>query len=374
VAPDAKPERLNLVAPTCGWQPARHDPALVELRQSVEQETGIPGALTDTLVHALRGADHLGSLLKVDKAVEAAIDEHERTMPVRFKPSSRTCSSPTIPQQAEMTFEREQPAPRARAPGELPEQHTRGDDLGLRLRGEQLAAGVRFVRMVQEGTYDLVVANPPYQGTSKLADAKYVRAALPLGKADLYAAFLLRGLELVRPRAACRAMLTMRNWMFIKQYSGLREDPEPATDHLSFALGVALGRFGAEGSRASSTRHGGPLPCAARRPLFLDGTLAQPTGDRATAWATPRPAPLLAAWAEHRAAIDTRAHLRTWLAHGLLQGRAQGHVREPAHPLAALVREQDLRRLGEHPPHERQTLRALLADHLLPTQSAWTAS
>ena len=101
-------------------------------------------------------------------------------------------------------------------------QHTGGDDLGLRLRGEQLAAGVRFVRLVREGTYDLVVANPPYQGTSKMADTKYVAQTYPLGKADLYAAFLLRGLELVRD-GGVSAMLTMRNWMFIKQYAGLRE-------------------------------------------------------------------------------------------------------------------------------------------------------
>ena len=77
-------------------------------------------------------------------------------------------------------------------------RHTGGEDLGLRLRGAQLEAGVRFVRMVREGTYDLVVANPPYQGTSKMADAGYVAKTYPLGKADLYAAFLLRGLELVR--------------------------------------------------------------------------------------------------------------------------------------------------------------------------------
>jgi hypothetical protein len=49
--------------------------------------------------------------------------------------------------------------------------HTHGDDLGLRLRGEQLAAGVRFVRMIREETYDLVVGNPPYQGTAKMADS-----------------------------------------------------------------------------------------------------------------------------------------------------------------------------------------------------------
>ena len=90
------------------------------------------------------------------------------------------------------------------------------------LRGEQLAAGVRFVRLVKEGAYDLVVANPPYQGTSKMADSKYVETQYPLGKADLYAAFLLRGLQLVR-RGGVSAMLTMRNWMFIKQYAQMRE-------------------------------------------------------------------------------------------------------------------------------------------------------
>ena len=32
-------------------------------------------------------------------------------------------------------------------------EHSSGDDLGLRFRGEQLAAGVRFVRLIREGTY-----------------------------------------------------------------------------------------------------------------------------------------------------------------------------------------------------------------------------
>ena len=101
-------------------------------------------------------------------------------------------------------------------------QHTSGDDLGLRLRGEQLAAGVRFVRLVREGTYDLVVANPPYQGTSKMADTKYVDEDVPLGKADLYAAFLLRGLELVR-EGGIAAQVSMNGWMFLNQYAGLRK-------------------------------------------------------------------------------------------------------------------------------------------------------
>ena len=83
--------------------------------------------------------------------------------------------------------------------------HTGGDDLGLRLRGEQLAAGVRFVRMLREGTYDLVVSNPPYQGTSKIQDAAYVKRQYSKGKADLYAAFLWSGACSLYAKVARRA-------------------------------------------------------------------------------------------------------------------------------------------------------------------------
>jgi hypothetical protein len=50
----------------------------------VERETGIPAALTDTIVHALRGADYLGSLLKIDKAVDEAIEAHEQAVRPQF--------------------------------------------------------------------------------------------------------------------------------------------------------------------------------------------------------------------------------------------------------------------------------------------------
>ena len=81
MAPDARPEQLNLVASNLRLASlADDDPALVELRREVEHETGIPAALTDTLIHALRGADHLGSLLKVDAAVDEALERHEAVL------------------------------------------------------------------------------------------------------------------------------------------------------------------------------------------------------------------------------------------------------------------------------------------------------
>ncbi|MGE4073564.1 MAG: BREX-6 system adenine-specific DNA-methyltransferase PglX [Lysobacterales bacterium] len=224
IAPDAQPERLNLVASNLRLASLPDDdPALVELRREVERETGIPGEITLSLVHALRGADHLGSLLKVDHAVEEALNRLEWAQGGSVEPAQVDLFKPAPAQQRTLLLER---AVAKQSLLDRLEQflsrHTGGDDLGLRLRGEQLAAGVRFVRLVRGGSYDLVVANPPYQGTAKMADSKYIELRYPTGKADLYAAFLLRGLELARAGGAS-AMLTMRNWMFIKQFSDLRE-------------------------------------------------------------------------------------------------------------------------------------------------------
>ncbi|NUN14063.1 MAG: BREX-6 system adenine-specific DNA-methyltransferase PglX [Myxococcales bacterium] len=221
-APDARPRGLNLVAANLRLAGLpEDDPALVQLRVEVEKETGIPGKLTNQVVGALRGADFLGSLLKVDRAVDRALESFELQLGQRTAlQQDLFLENPPEPSRTPMSSS----AARATLLGRLEtflEQHTSGDDLGLRLRGEQLAAGVRFVRLLREGTYDLVVGNPPYQGTAKMADTRYVEQTYPLGKADLYAAFLLRGLELVRP-GGTSAMVTMRNWMFIKQYSELR--------------------------------------------------------------------------------------------------------------------------------------------------------
>ena len=228
LCPEIEPEQLNLVAPNLRLADLPDDdPALVELRSDIEAETGIAGEFTTQILQGLRGADHLGSLLKIDQAVDSAIEQQEhrlRALSAKAQQVQPDLFGGAPPVQAEMDFSAE--GARSDLQELLEEfltRHSSSNDLGLRLHGEQLAAGVRFVRMLKEGSYHLVASNPPYQGTGKMLSTSYVECNYPLGKADLYAAFLLRGLELVAS-GGLSAMLTMRNWMFLKQYSELREN------------------------------------------------------------------------------------------------------------------------------------------------------
>lgn len=217
---EARPRRLNLVAPTLqlGHLP-KDDPAVVQLRADLKREVGIPEELTTKLLSSLAGVDYLGSLLKVD----AAVDEALRSVELEFE---RTHGQGDFfkgfpAQQVKLSIGEAKATVLDRLERFLT-RHSSSEDLGLRLDGEQLAAGVRFVRMAKEGTYDVVVGNPPYQGLSKTEKFGYVATTYPRGKADLYAAFLERGLELVRV-GGISALLTMRGWMFVGQYEGVRK-------------------------------------------------------------------------------------------------------------------------------------------------------
>ncbi|WP_437320724.1 BREX-6 system adenine-specific DNA-methyltransferase PglX [Sorangium sp. So ce385] len=220
LAKAARPKRVNLVAPVLqlGSLPA-DDPAIVALRKDLRREVGIPEELTARLLTSLAGVDYLGSLLKVDAAVEEAI----RTFELEFERSHGQGDLfggfPT--QSAKLTFA-EVKASILDKLEQFLAKHSKSEDLGLRLDGEQLASGVRFVRIAKEGVYDIVVGNPPYQGLSKTDAFGYVVTNYPRGKSDLYAAFLERALEFARCGGKS-VLLTMRNWMFLKSFASLRE-------------------------------------------------------------------------------------------------------------------------------------------------------
>ncbi|MCL2146344.1 MAG: BREX-1 system adenine-specific DNA-methyltransferase PglX, partial [Synergistaceae bacterium] len=72
--------------------------------------------------------------------------------------------------------------------------------------------------------YDLVVTNPPYLGKSGMNDrlARFVKEKYPDSKSDLFAAFIERCGEFLKPHGL-QAMITMESWMFLSCYESLRQ-------------------------------------------------------------------------------------------------------------------------------------------------------
>jgi hypothetical protein len=211
LAKDVDPRQVNLVAPALRLSAlAEDDEELVRLETNLQADTGIPPELTRKLIETLEGVDHLGSLLKVGDAIDGVLAEHEGIFAATGR--QRELFGGAVP-----TMPLDRAVARQRIEGLLNDflaSHAGAEDLGIRLRGRQLSAGLRFASIAKEGSYHLVVGNPPYQGTSKMKNAGYVAKHYPMGKSDLYAAFLERGLQFCR-LGGVSAMVTMRGWMFL---------------------------------------------------------------------------------------------------------------------------------------------------------------
>ncbi|SHJ91033.1 Methyltransferase domain-containing protein [Desulfatibacillum alkenivorans DSM 16219] len=87
----------------------------------------------------------------------------------------------------------------------------------------ETAKGLRLLSLVSD-RYDVVATNPPYLSGRKMNKrlADMLKDQYPEGKADLYAAFILRCQELARPKGFV-GMLTMHSFMFISSYENMRE-------------------------------------------------------------------------------------------------------------------------------------------------------
>ena len=78
--------------------------------------------------------------------------------------------------------------------------------------------------MVLGMEFDAVVANPPYMGIKGMNPmlSAWVKDQYPDSKADLFAMFMERNVDLARPGGLV-AMITMHSWMFLSTYSALRQ-------------------------------------------------------------------------------------------------------------------------------------------------------
>ena len=190
--PECTPRSLNLAATTLKLD--------IELcSKELAQELLLQETKVRPLFEQLVQFPHLGTLLKWQQH----LDE---------------CASQPLNQL--QLFSVEPSAEPSQALRAVLARHSTADDLGLQLSALP-RLGPRLMALNQEGTYDIVIGNPPYLNKRKMSHKAYFETHYPAGKADLYACFLMRGLQLCRPGGRS-AMITMRGWMFLESYLGIR--------------------------------------------------------------------------------------------------------------------------------------------------------
>ena len=115
--------------------------------------------------------------------------------------------------------------PRLRDPAEtlrVVEARDFGGDLLLKEVQERITAVLRMAEALSP-KYHVVVANPPYMGSSgmNVQIAAFLKEKYPNVKSDLFSAFIARNIQLALPKAQL-GFMTPFVWMFISSYEKLR--------------------------------------------------------------------------------------------------------------------------------------------------------
>lgn len=91
----------------------------------------------------------------------------------------------------------------------------------LRGRAEEVFTQTKYLAC----KYAAVVANPPYMGAKNMSGElkQFVQDRYEDGKADLFAAFIMRNRQFLR-HSAMLGMITMQSWMFLSSFEDLRRN------------------------------------------------------------------------------------------------------------------------------------------------------
>ena len=106
--------------------------------------------------------------------------------------------------------------------GEKPQEEVAGSQVGLYEDHERDVRIWHFKRLLAQ-KYDVVVTNPPYMGSKGMSPkmSKFVKKNYPDSKSDLFAAFIEKCGELLKP-TGYQAMITQHAWMFLSSFEKLR--------------------------------------------------------------------------------------------------------------------------------------------------------
>ena len=102
------------------------------------------------------------------------------------------------------------------------EQARSRGDFEDQMLSSETRSGFRLVDLLGR-RYDVVAANPPYMGSKNMGAVlkQHMERKFTLGKRDVYAAFILRSLELTRDSGRV-SLVTQQSWMFLRSFAELR--------------------------------------------------------------------------------------------------------------------------------------------------------
>ncbi|RRR74016.1 MAG: BREX-1 system adenine-specific DNA-methyltransferase PglX [Candidatus Viridilinea halotolerans] len=176
--------------------------------------------LLERIFASLSQAELLGSLLRPDAEIDSAIAKLQAPRQTSIFDTPDPAGQAAIDRDPtalkQMLFE--QVATSFREEATSPEPASA-------LFGREAERGVRLLQLLGR-KYALVVTNPPYMGSKNMPDSlkRYVEQHYKPGKRDLYAAFILRCLELCLTHGRV-AMVTQQSWMFLRSFADLRAVP-----------------------------------------------------------------------------------------------------------------------------------------------------
>jgi len=205
---------MNLVIADCVLQRGEHYQALLNAYSDDPAATEAIKAIWS----ALENVRELGSLVRIEEEVEAAVTKTRKRVAGSFADLDTDWAVYTAELIARLR--------------DAFGVETSSRDERLRLFGAEATKGLGLFELLS-GRYDVVCTNPPYMGVGNMGPAlkEYVRANYEPGRRDLYAAFVVRCWSLSSPDGHV-AMVTQQSWMFLSRFEPIRRQDGPLSSRV----------------------------------------------------------------------------------------------------------------------------------------------
>lgn len=182
------------------------------------------------MVHEMRLAGELGSLIRVDSALSADLDSARKEFEqshmawqatlAGFEPARQTGDFNLAGIEDDQFFHEAEDRILT-ALRKFSESSAGEEGLRRKLFEDDATHGIALIELLRL-RFDVVLMNPPF-GAASLAAKKVFESSYPRTKNDVYAAFVERGVKLLRPRGFLGA-ITSRSGFFVARFQRWREE------------------------------------------------------------------------------------------------------------------------------------------------------